>query len=325
ALFPQPAITTDAALRDLGSPKPRVRAAAAAALGDAEPDRRGEVVDALITALDDLDPDVRASSALSLADLGDPRAVEPLVLRMDDGVPAVRQTAAVALGRMRAAAAFEPLRQALADGPPDLRFQAATSLVEIDPPRALDPLVAALDDPDPEVVGAAALGLGSIADPAAIEPLARRLDHPAARTRFDVAYALAQLGDARASSTLVNLAGERELSWDAIEGLELVGGKAAAARLAQLCRGGPAPEHRLRAAAALLVVAPEHEDVPRARQVLTDALRGRRFRRRALAIQLLGHVGGRWAQATLEEARTGPLGRKHADEIAEALAQAGAS
>ena len=323
SLFPQGAITTDAALRDLRSPRPKVRAASAAALGGAEPARRREVGDALMTALDDIDPDVRASAALSLADLGEARAVEPLVLRLDDGVPAVRQSAAVALGRLGLAAAFDPLARALSAGPPDVRFQAATSLVEIDPRRALAPLVAALDDADAEVVGAAALGLGAIGDAAAVEPLAARLDHPAARTRFDVAYALAQLGDRRAVSTLSTLAGERELCWDAIEGLELCGGAAAAARMAQLIGRAPTPEHQLRAAAALLLTAPDHEASGEARAVLARALRGRRFRRRALAIELCGHLGDDWARAELEALAGAAAGRRHADEIAEALRTAG--
>lgn len=297
ALFPQSTITTDAALRDLASERAKVRAAAAGALGDAEPERAGEAVAALVRAVDDLDPDVRAAAILSLGDLGDPAAAEPLVLRLDDGVPAVRQCAAMALGRLGAAAAFEPLARALAEGPPDLRFQAATSLAEIDPARARDPLVAALADGDPEVVGAAALGLGAIGDRAAADPLAARLGHPARRTRFDVAYALAELGDRRALDPLAAFAADRELAWDAIEALEKL---AAGPRLAELIDGAPEPEHRLRAAAALLTCAPDHPAAGRARAALEAGLTGWRTRRRALALELVGKVGGSWAIAALE-------------------------
>lgn len=299
AFFPQTTITTDAALRDLASDKPRVRAAAASALAGAEPERAAEVVGALLRAVDDHDADVRASAILSLGELGDERAVEPLILRLDDGVPAVRQCAAVALGTMRATAAFAALCRALEKGPPDLRFQAATSLVEIDPPRSLAPLTAALGDADPEVVGAAALGLGAIGDAAAVEPLAARLDHPTPRTRFDVAYALAGLGDARAIDTLVRAAADGELSWDAIEGLEAVG---AVDRLAELIDKAPDTEHRLRAAAALLARAPDHAAADRARAALEASLSGWRTRRRALAVELVGKVGGDWAIGALERA-----------------------
>jgi HEAT repeat protein len=316
--FPSPTITTDAALRDLGSAKPRVRAAAAAALGDAEDARRPEAVAALLRSLDDIDPDVRASSALSLGDLRDAAAVEPLVLRLDDGIPAVRQSAAVALGRLGLSAAFEPLARALARGPADVRFQAATSLCEIDPVRALEPLLAALRDADAEVVGAAALGLGAIGDRAAAEPLAALLDHASPRTRFDVAYGLAGLGDGRAVAVLAGFARDRELCWDAIEGLEQVG-SSAAGRLAELIEHAPTPEHRLRAAAALLAVAPEHGSAGVARHALEDALRARRHLRRALAVELVGRSGGAWATRALEELRQSRGARRIEPEIDDAL------
>src|SRR5262245_39902785 len=112
--FAPTTITTDAALRDLSSTKPRVRAAAAAALGDAEEGRRVGVFAALLRALDDLDPDVRASAALSLGELRDEDSVQPLILRLDDGVPMVRQSAAVALGRLGLSSGFAALAEALA-------------------------------------------------------------------------------------------------------------------------------------------------------------------------------------------------------------------
>jgi HEAT repeat protein len=318
-LFPSSTITTDAALRDLTSPKPRVRAAAAAALGDSEPARRAEVVAALVRAIDDHDLDVRAAAALSLGDLGDAEAIEALILRLDDGVPAVRQCAAMALGRLRARPALEPLRRALASGPPDLRFQAATSLVEIDPAAAAEPLAAALSDPDPEVVGAAALALGATGDAGVAERLAPLLDHRSPRTRFDAAYALAELGDQRAVPALVRAAADREMAWDAIEGLEAVGAPAADALAGLLHARELDPEHRLRAAAALIAVAPEHAEAAMARQHLIESLRGWWRRRRGLAVELLGRVGGAWASAALDQLRASPAGRRMGDEIADAL------
>jgi HEAT repeat protein len=332
SMFPPSTITTEAALRDLASPRPRVRAAAAAALAECDPARRVEAAVALVAAVDDPDADVRAAAALSLGeiggheevdltDLGDggPGAVEALVLRLDDGAPAVRQCAAVALGRMRAAAAIEPLRHALVDGPPDLRFQAATSLVEIDPAAAAGPLGAALADPDPEVVGAAALGLGAIGDPTAAEKLAPLLAHAVPRTRFDAAYALAELGDERAIPVLSTAATDRELGWDAIEALEAFGAPSAAALARIGADRGLDPEHRLRAAAALLAIAPDHSSAADARRWLLEPLRGWWRRRRGLAVELLGRVGGAWAVAPLEELRASPSGRRLGDEIGEAL------
>jgi HEAT repeat protein len=319
SLFPSSTITTDAALRDLASPRPRVRAAAASALGDSEPARRTEVVAALVRAIDDHEFDVRAAAALSLGDLGDATAIEVLILRLDDGVPAVRQCAAVALGRLRARPALEPLRHALAAGPPDLRFQAATSLVEIDPEAAAAPLTAALADPDPEVVGAVALALGSIGDATAADRLAPLLEHRSPRTRFDVAYALAELGDERAVPGLVRAAADRDLCWDALEALEALGAPAADALAGLLHQRDLDPEHRLRAAAALLAVAPDHAEAGIARQTLLEPLRGWRRRRRGLAVELLGRVGAGWAATALEKLRESPAGRRMGDEIGEAL------
>ncbi|HTE52942.1 MAG TPA: HEAT repeat domain-containing protein [Kofleriaceae bacterium] len=336
--FPSNTITTDAALRDLTSERPGTRAAAASALAGCEPTRRGESAVALLHAIDDPDAEVRAAAALSLGelgadgdlpdlgDLGDdgPSPTEALILRLDDGAPAVRQCAAVALARMKATAALEPLRRALAAGPPDLRFQAATSLVEIDPASAAAPLTTALGDADGEVAGAAALGLGAIGDPAAAAAIAALLEHTRPRTRFDAAYALAELGDERAVPFLAQATAERDLAWDAIEALEAIGRPAAEA-LARLVTKERAldPEHRLRAATALLAIAPDHPEAPAAQRALLDPLRSWWRRRRGLAIDLLARVGGPWATGPLEQLRNTPSGRRLADEIGEALRRIG--
>lgn len=318
--FSSTTITTDAALRDLSSPRERARIAAASALAGAEASRRAEVCEALIRALDDTSAEVRSAAALSVGDLGDGGATEALVARLDDGAPSVRQCAAIALGRLKAEGAFSALAEKLADGPPDLRFQAATSLVEIDPERAVAPLIQALSDPDSEVVGAAALALGSTGDPRATEPLVAQLGHPAKRTRFDVAYGLAELGDPRAAGPLAEAAGERDLSWDAIEALEALGRPAAGALAGQVNRPVDV-EHQLRAAAALLAVAPGHEAADRARRVLVQGLSSYRPARRGLAVQLLGRVGGPWAVAALEKLEHRRAGRALASDIAAALAR----
>ena len=320
SFFTPTTITTDAALRDLSSPRAKARIAAASALGGAERSRTSEVCEALVRALDDSAAEVRAAAALSTGDLGDAAATEALIARLDDGAPAVRQCAAIALGQLKAKDAFAALAERLAGGPPDLRFQAATSLVEIDPERAIAPLIQALSDADSEVVGAAALALGSTGDPRATEPLAARLGHPAKRTRFDVAYGLAELGDPRAAGPLAEAAGERDLSWDAIEALEALGGPAAGALAQQVIRPVNL-EHQLRAAAALLAVAPDHEAADPARRALVQGLSSYRSQRRGLAVQLLGRVGGPWAVAALEKLAHRRAGRALAGDIAAALAR----
>jgi hypothetical protein len=236
-------ITFEAALRDLASPRDRVRAQAANALGDVTAaDERARAVPALIRVLDDPRPEVRAEAALSLGDLDREDAVPALVARFADAAPAVRQAAIIALGRLGFASAFAAVARALTEGPPDVRFQAATSLAEIDPAAATEPLLAALSDSDGEVVGAAALALGAIGDARAIEPLAALLESwSRPETRFDIAYALADLGDARAVDVLGGFVDDRRVAWDAIEALERFGARFGA-RLDAGAAPGAAPD-----------------------------------------------------------------------------------
>jgi hypothetical protein len=134
-LFPSSTITFEAAIRDLASRNAKSRAAAAHALGDVvDPTEKRRAVEALIAALEDDRPEVRAEACSSLGELGEAAAVPGLIKRLDDGSEPVRQNAAIALGSLRALAidGFEPLALALREGPADLRFQAATSIAEID-------------------------------------------------------------------------------------------------------------------------------------------------------------------------------------------------
>src|SRR6185436_9373816 len=141
-------------------------------------------------------------------ELREPSALPHLIKRLDDGATPVRQNAAIALGTIGHADGFQPLADALKSGPADLRFQAATSLAEIDPARAFDLEIAALDDKDAEVVAAAALSVGAIAKAlddkraGAVTALLAKLEHSSPGTRFDVAYALAELGDPAGRDTL---------------------------------------------------------------------------------------------------------------------------
>src|SRR5262245_2951412 len=127
-------ITLDAALRDLNSTDPRVRAAAADALGDVrEGSDRTRARQGLESVLDDGRFEVRCAAALALGDLGDADAVDALLARVQDSHPEARQAAVIALGKLGNPAAVAPLLAALTEGPPEVRFQAARSLAELDP------------------------------------------------------------------------------------------------------------------------------------------------------------------------------------------------
>jgi HEAT repeat protein len=358
-------ITFEAALRDLDSPRERVRMQAAHALGDVvTPEARARAVPALIRALHDNRFEVRAEAALALGDLESEDAVPALAARFADDAPAVRQAAVIALGRLGFDSAFAAVARALAEGPPDLRFQAATSLAEIDAARAREPLLAALGDGDGEVVGAVAVALGAIGETRAIAPLAALLESWARpETRFDVAYALADLGDARAVDVLGGFVDDRRVGWDAIEALERLGAKlgagpeampdgrpgaergsgdgvllgqehadadavrsAAAGYLAPLLRRRLLdPMLGLRAAAAILALDPDNPAVEPARAALLAGLGTRKREHRGLAIDLLARVGGGWAVGPLQRLRSRRAGKPFHEEIDEALARLEAS
>ena len=326
-LFPSPTITFEAALRDLASGKPKSRAAAAHALGDVtEPVEKQRALAALVHALDDDHPEVRMEACAALGELREPSALPHLIKRLTDGATPVRQNAAIALGTIGHADGFQPLADALKSGPADLRFQAATSLAEIDPERAFELEIAALDDKDGEVVAAAALSVGAIAKAldkrgAAVPALLGKLEHSNPGTRFDVAYALAELGDPAGRETLVKAVSDDDRAWDAVSALAELGASdelanVVAAKLAQM-------EARVLAAGKQLALG----DFPRsptdadaaARALLLEALTHRKVNVRGLAIEQLAEVGGDWAKQPLEKlARTGK-GTELLEPIATAL------
>lgn len=335
-LFPSSEITFEAALRDLSAGKPASRAAAAHALGDVtDAVEKRRAVDALVRALDDDQPKVRMEACASLGALGEPGCVPQLVKRLADGVASVRQNAAIALGTLRHPDGFEALEEGLREGPADLRFQAATSLAEIDPARAFEPVLAALGDKDAQVVGAAALALGAIAkgDEAksarARSALAAALEHADAGTRFDVGYALAELGDPTGKDALVAAITDEDRAWDAVTALAELHATDELSRVVANKR--TVAEARVLAAGKLLALRGATDagtDPARsgfaegtadsARGVLLDALTSRKGHVRGLAVEQLADVGGTWAKAPLEKlARSGK-----ASELLESIATA---
>jgi len=320
-LFPSSTITLDAALRDLTQGSPKARTAAAHALGDVEePTERRRAVEALMRAIEDDRPEVRAEACASLGDLGDASAVPLLVRRLDDGVAGVRQNAAIALGSLAHPDGFAPLAQALVDGPADLRFQAATSLAEIDAARAFEPLIAALADGDPQVVAAAALSLGASGDGRAVAPLVAQLEHRDPATRFDVAYALAELGDPRGRQVLAAALSDAERAWDAVTALTRLAtpDDAEALGRALISKHTP-PEATVLAAGAILGFAPDSAHRDAARRVLLAALTARKVHVRGIAVEQLGEIGGAWAAAPLEKLARSGKGAELLEAIATAL------
>ncbi|MCC6999658.1 MAG: HEAT repeat domain-containing protein [Deltaproteobacteria bacterium] len=205
-------LTLEAALRDLGSADPQVRAFAAGALGSAEGEDSEPARAALHKALRDDRGEVRYAAALSLGELGDRDAVAALCDQLEaDGDRMARQAAVLALAMIGDGAAWGRLELALEKGPADVRYQAAGALAELDPARARPLLERALGDSDAEVREAAATALGQVGDPASADALAAVLGDKRRETRAEAAIALAQLGDRRSLPGLAELAGGRDL------------------------------------------------------------------------------------------------------------------
>jgi len=158
-------------------------------------EREAELYQLAATLIKDSDPRRRAEAAAQLADFPDKRCVAALVAALGDADPRVRATAADSLsGVFRAATrpvgeeyALKPLAIALKDSNARMRAKAAEALGYSDDHRAIDPLMDALRDPELIVRISAARGLGALGDVSAIVALreAAKDDNPAVRKAAD--------------------------------------------------------------------------------------------------------------------------------------------
>jgi HEAT repeat protein len=185
--------------------------------GDPPASALAELVDALLTALDDDNLVVRQRAAELLGEAGAnaPGAatdiVGPLVGTQGDDWSSVREASVTALGELGAADperfdVVEPLITGLDDADAEVRGAAAESLwmAGAAAPRTehdlVGPLTTALDDPESRVRLRAAEALGRIGEAdtgvvtVAVGPLATALDDPEHRVRERAASALGRIG-----------------------------------------------------------------------------------------------------------------------------------
>ncbi|MCU0685438.1 MAG: HEAT repeat domain-containing protein [Polyangiaceae bacterium] len=208
--------TLEAALRDLRERLPRVRASAAADLSrHGDPSDRARVSAALIGALADEAPEVRARAAASLGELAEGSAVDRLLDLVEDVDALVRQAAIEALGVIGDARAVERLRQALREGPPEVRFQAAVALPRLVDEAEAERLLARATADDDALVRHIALrvleerlagpsGSPPAELPAVAAAAARaRLGDPSPDVRAAAALLLARAGDTAGADVLL--------------------------------------------------------------------------------------------------------------------------
>lgn len=162
-------------------------------------------ISALISTLDDSDPEIRLAAITSLAMQAKEAtpAVAKLLARLRDDHPLVRQAAADLLGTLQASEAVEPLSTLLTDAQLDVRRSAAVALGKIGPAasKASEALGKALSDPDEDVRLAATVALGQIGPRArpAVAALRHAADSAAVRgdseTKRRIAESLKRIGE----------------------------------------------------------------------------------------------------------------------------------
>lgn len=214
------------------------------------------VVEALLEALRDAAPEVRAAAADACIDLclAEPPPAMVVAGRAglsDSGGAEARPAASLSL-------AVEPLSAALRDAHAAVRMSAATALGWIGDLRAASPLARCLKDEDEDCRAAAAWALGMLRSPVALKPLARALGDASKLVRQQVAESLGQLSDPITFDLLL------DALTDAEEPLEV---RAAATRaLGQL-------------------------HLPQALPVLQELLDAPQSALRLAAVEALGHLG----------------------------------
>jgi len=173
-----------AALKDTD---PGVRAAAAEALGRLDDKSAGN---ALAGLLNDPSPEVQEQAIMALAELEDPRAVPGLEKLLTSTDADTREQAASRLGDLDLTAAPASLINALKDSNADVREAAANSLGNIEDQKSVPALIPLLNDPDKDVQEATVNALHNIGGPAAMEALIGALKSKDPQVRRMAAEAL---------------------------------------------------------------------------------------------------------------------------------------
>lgn len=161
-----------------------------------------KAVGPLIQALQDGDNVVRAEAARALGEINDSSAVDPLVGILGDNDNVVRSQAMDALAAMGRPAS-QALIIVLESGSELMRQGAAEVLGEIKEERAIEPLIVAFQSKDMREFAVQALV--NINRSRAVEPFIQLLqDHnQTSDIRADAAWALGEVGDAKANEALL--------------------------------------------------------------------------------------------------------------------------
>ncbi len=190
---------------------PEVRAAAVEALGE---QRDTATVSALMEVLRrDADPAVRRSAAWALGQIEDPRAIPALADALrGDADAEVRRNAAWALGEIEDKRGTAPLVEALRrGGDAALRKTIVEALGMIEDPASVPGLTPMLRDSDPVLRQAAAEALGQIEDTRSVDDLMPLVRDEVVGVRRAAVDALGQIEDRRALPALARALGDADV------------------------------------------------------------------------------------------------------------------
>lgn len=153
-----------------------------------------DTLDALIKALHDADPDIRAAAAEKLNEIRGIKASQALVDAIDDVEPRVKACAIETLGYIGGEGVYEKLLAYLDDAQAGIRAGAAAGLDGLNDKRAINRLIQVFEeDPDPWVRRSALGALISIDEDNAVDYLLKGLLNYSSIVRW---YASDKIGDA---------------------------------------------------------------------------------------------------------------------------------
>ncbi|MHB9134107.1 MAG: HEAT repeat domain-containing protein [Armatimonadota bacterium] len=199
-----PAQAADSAklIEQLKSPEASVRIQAAQGIAESQIKDAG---DALIAALKDENPLVRAEVVTALGTIGDPRTVESILPLLKDEFTLVRGKVVEMLGYSRDLRAADALLAIMKDPNAEYRQRAIRGLGLIADPRAIEPLLAVAKDAQSELRVSAIFALIRFTDAKVVESLAAMLNEKDEAIRSAAVQVLLRNGDVRAFEPALTL------------------------------------------------------------------------------------------------------------------------
>ncbi|MBN1486778.1 MAG: HEAT repeat domain-containing protein [Anaerolineae bacterium] len=163
-----------------------------------------QLEDAIPTALQSDNPDLRFAAARELEKIGKVAAVEPLIATLHDVHVEVRLAVVRALERIGDERAISALVEVLFDTSSEVRRAAARALEGLNTPLIIDPIIVALQDDDVEVRHIAVRTLRRIGGERSLEALITRLDDADFGVCRAVVDAVAWIGGGQALAALID-------------------------------------------------------------------------------------------------------------------------